>query len=79
MLNDDAKAHRLRPNPYNIYSSDMNKPVLYVNVGKMHGNLTMRKAPGIDECEILENVLQPFTRELINMHVTPWARIGPCD
>lgn len=66
ILNGDAKTSQLRPNPYNIYSSDMNKPVLYLNVGKIHGGLKRHKAPGIDECEALENMLQPFTKELVN-------------
>ena len=65
----DGRVLRIRNNPYNIYSRDLTKPVLYYGTSKIHGNLQRRLAPGIDECEILERLLEPFTEDLICLYV----------
>ena len=64
---NEGRVLRIRNNPYNIYSRDLNKPVLYYGTTKIHGNLQRRLAPGIDECEILERLLEPFTEDLVHL------------
>lgn len=68
ILKNEVKVPQIRPNPYNVYSKDLNKPVLYYSVGKMHGNLKRRLTSGINECEILERLLEPFAEELVDLY-----------
>ncbi|PGH02158.1 hypothetical protein AJ79_07704 [Helicocarpus griseus UAMH5409] len=57
----DAKA------PYNVYSNDPKKPILYTTVSRRRQGLRTTGIPGESQKEILEQILGPFKHELVTI------------
>ena len=57
----------IRPNPYNIYSTDPRKPVLYMTVPRQRQGILTDKYPGSNQLEIVEKLVEPFADELIDL------------
>ncbi|KAI9738307.1 MAG: hypothetical protein M1834_008805 [Cirrosporium novae-zelandiae] len=54
--------------PYNIVSDDPRNPILYLKVPRRREGLKLAKSPGKAQLEILEQILGPYTHELIAMY-----------
>ncbi|KAL2371790.1 C6 transcription factor [Blastomyces gilchristii SLH14081] len=57
----DAKA------PYNVYSNDPKKPILYTTVSRRRQGLRTTGIPGESQKEILEQILGPFKHDLVKI------------
>ncbi|KAL1952440.1 hypothetical protein VTO42DRAFT_5476 [Malbranchea cinnamomea] len=53
--------------PYNVYSNDPRKPVLYTTVSRRRQGLRASGFPGESQKEILEQILGPFKHDLVNI------------
>lgn len=63
MESQDRKA------PYNVYSNDPRKPILYTTVSRRRQGLRTTGIPGETQKEIIEQILGPFKHDLVNMYV----------
>jgi len=54
-------------NPYNIYSSDPRKPVLYTTISRRRKGMRRGVPPGENQKEILEQILGPFKHDLVRL------------
>lgn len=54
-------------NPYNIFSSDPRKPVLYTTISRRRKGMRMGVPPGENQKEILEQILGPFKHDLVRL------------
>lgn len=54
-------------NPYNIYSSDPRKPVLYTTISRRRKGMRRGVPPGENQKEILEQILGPFRHDLVRL------------
>lgn len=61
-LSEEPKSH-----PYNIYSSDPRKPVLYTTISRRRKGMRMGVPPGENQKEILEQILGPFKHDLVRL------------
>ncbi|KAJ5933884.1 hypothetical protein N7454_006213 [Penicillium verhagenii] len=67
-LSEEPKRH-----PYNIYSSDPRKPVLYTTISRRRKGMRMGVPPGENQKEILEQILGPFKHDLVySMSLVYW-------
>ncbi|EEH18715.2 hypothetical protein PABG_01034 [Paracoccidioides brasiliensis Pb03] len=57
----DAKA------PYNVYSNDPKKPILYTTISRRRQGLRTTGIPGESQKEILEQILGPFKHDLVKI------------
>lgn len=53
--------------PYNVYSNDPRKPILYTTVSRRRQGMRMGCPPGENQKEILEHLLGPFKQELVRL------------
>lgn len=53
--------------PYNVYSSDPRKPILYTTVSRRRQGMRVGIPPGENQKEILEQVLGPFKHDLVRL------------
>lgn len=53
--------------PYNIYSSDPRKPVLYTTIPRRRKGMRQGVPPGENQKEILEQILGPFKHDLVRL------------
>lgn len=58
-----------RKTPYNVYSNDPRKPILYTTVSRRRQGLRTTGTPGENQREIIEQVLGPFKHDLVKMYV----------
>ncbi|KAJ5234927.1 uncharacterized protein N7469_004095 [Penicillium citrinum] len=56
-------------NPYNIYSSDPRKPVLYTTISRRRKGMRRGVPPGENQKEILEQILGPFKHDLVRLFI----------
>ncbi|KAJ5386713.1 hypothetical protein N7509_009254 [Penicillium cosmopolitanum] len=56
-------------NPYNIYSSDPRKPVLYTTISRRRKGMRRGVPPGENQKEILEQILGPFRHDLVRLFI----------
>ncbi|KAJ5903172.1 hypothetical protein N7504_005555 [Penicillium tannophilum] len=63
-LSEEPKRH-----PYNIYSSDPRKPVLYTTISRRRKGMRMGVPPGENQKEILEQILGPFKHDLVRLFI----------
>lgn len=63
-----------RKTPYNVYSNDPRKPILYTKVSRRRQGLKTTGIPGETQKEIIEQILGPFRHDLVQMYV-PWVPI----
>ena len=54
-------------NPYNSYSTDPRKPVLYTTISRRRKGMRMGVPPGENQKEILEQILGPFKHDLVRL------------
>lgn len=59
---EEPKSH-----PYNIYSSDPRKPVLYTTISRRRKGMRRGTPPGENQKEILEQILGPFKQDLVRL------------
>jgi hypothetical protein len=55
--------------PYNIYSSDPRKPVLYTTISRRRKGMRQGIPPGENQKEILEQILGPFKHDLVRLFI----------
>ncbi|KAL4937516.1 hypothetical protein BDV06DRAFT_226887 [Aspergillus oleicola] len=53
--------------PYNVYSSDPRKPILYQTVSRRRQGMRVGIPPGENQKEILEQILGPFKDDLVRL------------
>lgn len=53
--------------PYNIYSSDPRKPVLYTTISRRRKGMRKGTPPGENQKEVLEQILGPFRHDLVRL------------
>ncbi|OJD14407.1 hypothetical protein AJ78_05254 [Emergomyces pasteurianus Ep9510] len=53
--------------PYNVYSNDPKKPILYTTVSRRRQGLRTTGIPGESQKEILEQILGPFKHDLVKI------------
>ncbi|KAJ5579442.1 uncharacterized protein N7459_005427 [Penicillium hispanicum] len=63
-LSEEPKSH-----PYNIYSSDPRKPVLYTTISRRRKGMRVGVPPGENQKEILEQILGPFRHDLVRLFI----------
>jgi hypothetical protein len=63
-LSEEPKSH-----PYNIYSSDPRKPVLYTTISRRRKGMRKGTPPGENQKEVLEQILGPFKHDLVRLYV----------
>jgi hypothetical protein len=61
---EEPKSH-----PYNIYSSDPRKPVLYTTISRRRKGMRVGTPPGENQKEVLEQILGPFKHDLVRLYV----------
>jgi hypothetical protein len=61
-LSEEPNSH-----PYNIYSSDPRKPVLYTTISRRRKGMRRGVPPGENQREILEQILGPFKHDLVRL------------
>ncbi|KAJ5960120.1 uncharacterized protein N7479_007270 [Penicillium vulpinum] len=55
--------------PYNIYSSDPRKPVLYTTISRRRKGMRRGTPPGENQKEVLEQILGPFKHDLVRLFI----------
>lgn len=55
--------------PYNVYSNDPRKPILYTTVSRRRQGVRVGTPPGENQKEILEQILGPFKHDLVRLYV----------
>lgn len=67
----ERRSHSEEPtsHPYNIYSSDPRKPVLYTTISRRRKGMRRGTPPGENQKEILEQILGPFKHDLVRLYV----------
>ncbi|KAJ5130966.1 uncharacterized protein N7515_007005 [Penicillium bovifimosum] len=63
-LSEEPKSH-----PYNIYSSDPRKPVLYTTISRRRKGMRKGTPPGENQKEVLEQILGPFKHDLVRLFI----------
>lgn len=53
--------------PYNVYSNDPRKPILYTTVSRRRQGVRIGCPPGENQKEILEHLLGPFKQDLVRL------------
>lgn len=61
-MSEEPKSH-----PYNIYSSDPRKPVLYTTISRRRKGMRVGVPPGENQKEVLEQILGPFKHDLVRL------------
>lgn len=54
--------------PYNVYSNDPRKPILYQTVSRRRQGMRVGIPPGENQKEILEQILGPFKDDLVKLY-----------
>ncbi|KAH8693826.1 putative C6 transcription factor [Talaromyces proteolyticus] len=55
--------------PYNVYSNDPRKPILYTKVSRRRQGVRLGFPPGENQKEILEHLLGPFKQDLVRLFI----------
>lgn len=64
-----SKAEVPNSHPYNVYSNDPRKPILYTTVSRRRRGVRVGTPPGENQKEILEQILGPFKQDLVRLYV----------
>lgn len=62
-----SEEHRANRNPYNVYSADPIRPVLYTKVDKRRAGLMMSEKPGLKQRIIMEQILADNAKILLKV------------
>ena len=57
--------------PYNVYSNDKEKPILYTKVSRRRPGSNSKGCAGAKQREILEQIIRPFANELVDLYAKP--------
>ncbi|PWY80541.1 C6 transcription factor [Aspergillus heteromorphus CBS 117.55] len=63
--------------PYNVYSSDPQKPILYTTVSRRRQGMRVGVPPGENQKEILEQILGPFKHDLVRLFINRFNAAFP--
>ena len=63
-----SKSVEPKNHPYNVYSSDPRKPILYTTVSRRRQGMRVGIPPGENQKEILEQILGPFKDDLVRLY-----------
>lgn len=76
-----SKSVEPKSHPYNVYSSDPRKPILYTTVSRRRQGMRAGVPPGENQKEILEQILGPFKDDLVKLYVfaIPFVAISFTD
>ncbi|KAE8146183.1 fungal-specific transcription factor domain-containing protein [Aspergillus avenaceus] len=55
--------------PYNVYSNDPRKPILYTTISRRRQGMRVGIPPGENQKEILEQILGPFRHDLVRLFI----------
>lgn len=61
--NEDPNSH-----PYNVYSNDPRKPILYTTISRRRKGMRVGIPPGENQKEVLEQILGPFRHDLVRLY-----------
>jgi Fungal Zn(2)-Cys(6) binuclear cluster domain len=61
--------------PYNVYSNDPRKPILYTTVSRRRQGMRLGSPPGENQKEILEHLLGPFKQDLVRLYVSSFIHL----
>lgn len=64
-----SKAEVPKSHPYNVFSNDPRKPILYTTVSRRRKGVRLGTPPGENQKEILEQILGPFRHDLVRLYV----------
>lgn len=64
--------------PYNVYSNDPRKPILYTTVSRWRQGVRVSSPPGENQREILEQVLGPFRHDIVKLCVSSAGSSSQC-
>ncbi|EGC45957.1 C6 transcription factor [Histoplasma capsulatum var. duboisii H88] len=67
MPSENSKKRPDAKTPYNVYSNDPKKPILYTTVSRRRQGLRTTGIPGESQKEILEQILGPFKHDLVKI------------
>ncbi|PGH00737.1 hypothetical protein GX51_05618 [Blastomyces parvus] len=67
MPSEKSKKRSDAKTPYNVYSNDPKKPILYTTVARRRQGLRTTGIPGESQKEILEQILGPFKHDLVKI------------
>ncbi|KAL5342636.1 fungal-specific transcription factor domain-containing protein [Aspergillus crustosus] len=56
-----------KSHPYNVYSNDPRKPILYTTISRRRQGMRVGIPPGENQKEILEQILGPFKDDLVRL------------
>ncbi|KAE8165375.1 fungal-specific transcription factor domain-containing protein [Aspergillus tamarii] len=62
--NEDPNSH-----PYNVYSNDPRKPILYTTISRRRKGMRVGIPPGENQKEVLEQILGPFRHDLVRLFI----------
>jgi hypothetical protein len=68
-LEKSTKSPEKGNKPYNVYSNDPRKPILYTRVSRRRQGVRVGSPPGESQKEILEQILGPFKHDLVKLLV----------
>jgi hypothetical protein len=71
--NVDPNSH-----PYNVYSNDPRKPILYTTISRRRQGMRVGIPPGENQKEVLEQILGPFKHELVRLYAFDRLLTKPC-
>lgn len=71
-----SKSVEPKSHPYNVYSSDPRKPILYTTVSRRRQGMRVGVPPGENQKEILEQILGPFKHDLVRLYVPPLSHLS---
>lgn len=63
--------------PYNVYSNDPRKPILYTTVSRRRQGVRVGSPPGENQKEILEQILGPFKHDLVKLFLERFNQSFP--
>ncbi|KAL2867987.1 putative C6 transcription factor [Aspergillus lucknowensis] len=64
---NNSKSVEPKNHPYNVYSNDPRKPILYTTVSRRRQGMRVGIPPGENQKEILEQILGPFKDDLVRL------------
>ncbi|OXV09556.1 hypothetical protein Egran_02682 [Elaphomyces granulatus] len=63
--------------PYNVYSNDPRKPILYTTVSRWRQGVRVSSPPGENQKEILEQILGPFRHDIVKLFLDKFNTAFP--
>ncbi|KAL2013091.1 hypothetical protein VTN00DRAFT_616 [Thermoascus crustaceus] len=71
------KSPEEKKKPYNVYSNDPRKPILYTTVSRRRQGMRVGSPPGENQKEILEQILGPFKQDLVRIFLDRFNQSFP--